>query len=274
MEEDPLSAAAEAGRDCLHRSGLTTADIGALLVTSEAPPLLVGLAAALHYRLDLRPGTVALEIGGACTGFLAALWLARSLLASSGPALVIALEAPSRYLELTPGRAGEASALFGDAAAASLICNQSTGRDAVPLRAITLGTDGAAGQLLQVQRTPAGQTELRMDGERLAGRAVRAMAQTVRDLLHDCAQEVQNSTAVVAHGGNGRMSSLLARQLGLPAERIWSETRRTGNLGSASLPVAWCAHQPPPAGPVAWVAVGAGLTYAAALTGTDHTRPD
>ena len=44
---------------------------------------------------------------------------------------------------------------------------------------------------------------------------------------------------VVVHGGNGRLPLLVARQLGLPAERVWSETASTGNLGSASLPVAY-----------------------------------
>jgi 3-oxoacyl-[acyl-carrier-protein] synthase-3 len=214
---------------------------------------------------------MALEVGGACTGFLAALWLARSLLAQTGAVLVIALEAPSRYLDLAPGRAGEAAALFGDAAAACLVCDQSTGREAVPLRAVVLGTDGAAGPLLQVQRAPSGRIELAMDGERLAGRAVRAMAGSVRDLVQEHGREVRELDAVVAHGGNGRLPALLARQLGLSPERVWSETRRTGNLGSASLPVAWSAHEPPTTGPVAWVAVGAGLTYAAALTGTDRS---
>jgi 3-oxoacyl-[acyl-carrier-protein] synthase III len=62
----------------------------------------------------------------------------------------------------------------------------------------------------------------------------------------------------------GRLPALLARQLGLGVDRVWSETAHTGNLGSASLPVAWAAH-PPPQGPVAWTAVGAGLQWGAAL---------
>jgi 3-oxoacyl-[acyl-carrier-protein] synthase III len=56
-------------------------------------------------------------------------------------------------------------------------------------------------------------------------------------------------------------------QLNLPPERIWSQTANTGNLGSASLPVAWAMHPERPTGPIAWAAVGAGLTWAAALTG-------
>jgi hypothetical protein len=83
-DQDPVAAAVEAGQECIQGAGLTAAAVGALLVTSEAPPLLAGLAAALHHRLGLGPGAAALEVGGACTGFLAALWLARGLVAQAG----------------------------------------------------------------------------------------------------------------------------------------------------------------------------------------------
>src|SRR5204863_338391 len=81
-----------------------------------------GLAAALHHRLELRPTATALEVGGACTGFLAALWLARMMLPSTGNVLIVSVEAPTGHLLLRPGPAGEAAALFGDAAAACLVC--------------------------------------------------------------------------------------------------------------------------------------------------------
>jgi hypothetical protein len=41
---------------------------------------------------------------------------------------------------------------------------------------------------------------------------------------------------------------------------------RLGNIGSASLPVAWASHQACEPGYVAWTAVGAGLTWGAALS--------
>jgi 3-oxoacyl-[acyl-carrier-protein] synthase III len=137
----------------------------------------------------------------------------------------------------------------------------------VPLVAVTLGVDGSAAQLLQIERGTEGVIELRMDGGPLASRAVQTMAQAVRHLAQDHGVAVTDLAAVIAHGGNGRLPALLARQLGLPSDRVWSETPQTGNLGSASLPVAWAARQPSLPRPVAWAAVGAGLTWAAALTG-------
>jgi len=266
QDQDASAAAVEAGQECLRRSSVPLADVGALLVTSEAPPLLAGLAAAVHHRLGLRPGSAALEIGGACTGFLAALWLARALLPSTGAILIVCVEAPTRHLPLRPGAAGEAAALFGDAAAACLVSEQALGKDFVSIAEIVLGADGAAGPLIQVGHVPGQGAELHLEGGPLARLAVRTMAQAVRDLARDKGLALQDLAAVVAHGGNGRMPALLARQLHLPPERVWSETARYANLGSASLPVAWAAHETPQV-PVVWTAVGAGLTWGAALTG-------
>jgi 3-oxoacyl-[acyl-carrier-protein] synthase III len=91
------------------------------------------------------------------------------------------------------------------------------------------------------------------------------MADAVRQMSARHGLTVEQLAAVVAHGGNGRMPALLARRLGLSAGRVWSETASTGNLGSASLPVAWAAHSQAINCPLIWTAVGAGLQWGAAL---------
>ncbi len=270
-DEDVLDAAAENAAACLSRAGLSLDGLGALLVTAEAPPVLTGLAAALHQRLGLSAGVVALEIGGACTGFLAAMWTALRLLVDTAAVLVVAVEAPSRWLTLQPGPAGETAALFGDATAACLLTAQPMNAGGIPLCDILLGTDGAASSLLQVRHDPAHGATLHMDGVPLAHRAVRSMAESVRHLAARHGLAVDQLGAVVAHGGNGRMSDLLARRLLLPVPHVWSETTRLGNLGSASLPVAFALHPQSVHGPIIWTAVGAGLQWGAALFGLPAT---
>lgn len=264
-DEDPMDTAARTAEDCLRQVSLSPAAVGALLVTSEAPPLPTGLAAALHARLGLPSDTVALEIGGACTGFLAAHWTAQRMLASLAAVLVIAVEAPSRWLSLAPTPSGEAAALFGDAAAACLLTAQPLSANVLRLRDIVLGTEGAAGPLLRVKMGAGGGVEIHMDGIAVAHRAVRAMADAVRQLCSRHALRPEQLAVVIAHGGNGRIPNLLAHQLGLPSHLVCSETARTGNLGSASLPVAWCARDPSVSHPVIWTTVGAGLQWGAAL---------
>jgi 3-oxoacyl-[acyl-carrier-protein] synthase-3 len=266
-EQDPLAAAADAGREALERAAVLPEEVGALLVAGEAPPRLLGLAAALHHRLDLLPTAAAIEVGGACTGFLAAVRLAQGLLARPGAVLVLTVEAPSRFLAVQPGSAGEAAALFGDGAAAAVLTGQATGTEAVPLSDVVLGADGSAAGLIQVERAASGLLEVRMAGRGLAARAVRVLADLVRELCQGHGLCMADLAGVVVHGGNGRMPALLARDLGLASERVWSATPDLGNLGSASLPVAWALHESRHRGPVAWVAVGAGLTWAGMLSG-------
>jgi 3-oxoacyl-[acyl-carrier-protein] synthase-3 len=247
-------------------------EIGTLLVTSEAPPRLAGLAAELHHRLDLPPRALAFEVGGACTGFLAAMWLGRALLASVGAVMILGIEAHSRYLTVAPGLGGEAAALFGDGVAAALLAAESTGADAVPLRDVTLACHGEAADLIRVVAPTGRGIELRMDGQALANRAVRAIIQSVRNLAGEHSLSLNDLEGVAIHGGNGRMPGLIARQLGLPAERVWSCTSETGNLGSVSVPAAWAARPSPPHGLVIWTTAGAGLTSGAALTGAAQEK--
>jgi 3-oxoacyl-[acyl-carrier-protein] synthase-3 len=265
-EQDPLEAATAAGLECLERAGLLIEDIGVLLVTSESPPVLAGLGAALHHRLGLRPETTTLEVGGACTGFLSAMWLGQRLLPDAGGVLILSLESASRCLSVRPGPEGEFAALFGDATAAVVLCRDASTPNPIPLRDVRLGVDGSVASLLQVLPAPDG-VRVRMDGTALATAAVRTMADAVAEMTRRHGLSVHELHAIVAHGGNGRLPGLLARRLGLREERVWSETPRTGNLGSASLPAAWAMRGPVADGPVIWVAVGAGLTWSAALTG-------
>lgn len=264
-EEDALDAAACAARACLARAGLPLHAVSALLVTSEAPPLLAGLAAALHHRLQLSSDVGALEIGGACSGFLTALWIGQRLLTEMSAVLVLAVEAPSRWLTVEPGPAGEAAALFGDAAAACLLTAHRPHAAAISLRDIFLATDGSAGALLRPHHESGRGVLLHMDGVPLAHRAVRVMAEAVTGMSARHGLMPDQLAAIVAHGGNGRMPALLARRLNLPLESICSTTHQTGNLGPASLPVAWASHAGRLHGPMIWTAAGAGLQWGAAL---------
>jgi 3-oxoacyl-[acyl-carrier-protein] synthase-3 len=272
-EEEALTAGADAARECLARVGLSPHEVGALLITSEAPPLLAGLGMALHHRLGLPPQAVVLEVGGACVGFLAAMWLARRLTPELHHLLIVSIESPSHLLAVTPGSAGEAAVLFGDGAAACLLTAEPKGPGARPVLDVTLGGDGGVGHLFRVHREEGG-AALAMDGPTLAGRAVKALARCVQEAAGRGGLAVEDLGAVVIHGGNGRMPGLVARRLGLAEERVWSETARVANLGSASVPVAWMARHALPDRPAVWMAVGAGLAWGSVLLGREKRGRD
>lgn len=270
-EEDILAETSRAVRQCLDSVDVPMKGIEALLVTSEAPPMYPGCAAALHHHLGLPASCPAIEVGNACMGFLSAMWTAQHLLVQRDAVVIVSVEAPSRWLSLAPGPSGETAALLGDAASATLLTSRPTDPESVPLSEIVLRTDGSQQGLLEVTRCE-NDIVLSMDGGALATRALHALSQVLADLTAAAGIGMSDLTAVVMHAGNGRLPGILARQLGVPASRIHSLTSETGNLGSASLPVAWSAH-PPTLEPTAWLAVGPGLQWGGALSGSFLLTP-
>jgi 3-oxoacyl-[acyl-carrier-protein] synthase III len=266
--DEAFDACRSAVTECAELAGAKIRDIEAVLVTSEAPALPVGQAAAVHHRLGLTPNVFAVEVGGACTGFLAAMHLAQALLSRAALVLIVALEAPSRYLPLEPGAAGEAAALFGDVAAAGLLSVNRLGKASTPIGPVLLWNSGEDGGLIRVAHGSTSGATIQMQGIALAAKAIRVMAASAQEAVKKQGGSMADVAAIVAHGGNGRMPEMLARVLGIPGERVWSETAQTGNLGSASLPVAWSARGPIVDEPVVWTTAGAGLTWGAMMSGT------
>jgi 3-oxoacyl-[acyl-carrier-protein] synthase-3 len=263
--DDPIDAAAQCALDALRNAQLDRSQLGALIVVSEAPPLAVGLAAAIHSRIELQPNISCYELGGACTGFLSALALARSLALQAGPILIVSVEAHSQLLPLELGPYGESAALFGDGCVAVVLHKESNSGPQVKLIDLATFADGGAADLIRVQPRGTGGYCLEMEGVPLTEFALHALSAATRELVAKHSMTVNKLQAIVAHGGNGRMPAMLARLLHVPSARVWSEVMMTGNLGSASVPVAWASRPLPANGPVIWTAVGAGLVWGAAL---------
>jgi 3-oxoacyl-[acyl-carrier-protein] synthase-3 len=261
--EDALAATAAAALTCLQESAIGIEELAALLVTSEAPPRPLGLAAALHTRMSLPAHIPALEIGGACTGLLHGLWLGQRLVRPGAAVLLAAVESPSSWLAVRPGPEGEAAALFGDGAGVCLLTAAST-HASWPIGNVVLGSDRTAGDLVRLRIEDRGPV-VEMDGPALAVRAVRQLAVSVEQVAAAHGLRVADLGGMVIHAGNGRLPALVAQRLGVPSERIHSTTEWTGNLGSVSL-LAALAHRSPEL-PAVCAAVGAGLCWGAVLLG-------
>src|SRR5262249_46053392 len=231
LTEDPMGATASVALRCLEEGGVRQP--GTLLVTGEAPPLLLGLGAAVHHRMGLSARVPALEVGGACLGFLHCLWLAGGLAGPRQAALVVAVEAPMNWLTVRPGPEGEAAALFGEGAAAALVTAEPR-PGALPLRDVILGCDGSGGSRIELT-FGVEEVFIGMDGPALALRAVDQLAEVVRQVCERNEVRVEDLEGVYVHAGNGRMPPLIARRLNVPDDRVISPTELSGNLGRVSL---------------------------------------
>jgi 3-oxoacyl-[acyl-carrier-protein] synthase-3 len=137
--------------------------------------------------------------------------------------------------------------LFGDGAAGAVL---SPGSDDGPgLLAWDLGCDGSAANLLEIRaggsRLPsspetiaAGDQYLKMAGQEVFRRAVRAVVDSAHDTLERAGVASSDVAWFVPHQANVRIIDSAANRLGIPRERTIVNIDRYGNTSAASIPLA------------------------------------
>ncbi|RXF68526.1 beta-ketoacyl-ACP synthase III [Hansschlegelia zhihuaiae] len=262
--------AAEAGRRALDDSGIDRRDIGLLLLATSTPDRLLPPSAPLVTHLLGLPRAGAIDLAGACGGFVYALALADAQVRVHGrPVLVIAANLLSRRITFKD-RGG--AALFADAAGAVVLGPGEEGRGVVGQ---ALGSDGAGYGLVTI---PAGGSErpfaegvavedTRMaitDGRGLFTEAVRMMTACSLEALAAAGIAPGDLDRFVPHQANSRIFSAVGRKLGVGDEATVATIADYGNSSAATIPLSLAlAHQARPIGEgetLLLTAAGAGLT--------------
>ncbi|TIL33448.1 beta-ketoacyl-ACP synthase III [Mesorhizobium sp.] len=278
-DEDTLSAlAAHAGDMALTNAGIDRGDIGLLLLATSTPDHLLPPSAPLvAHRLGLgRAG--AIDLTGACAGFIYALMFADGFTRLHGKAsLVIAANILSR--RINPAERASA-VLFADAAGAVVIgpCDD-------PDRGIlgaSVDSDGSRYGLIQI---PAGgsnnpfhggldleQTRMTItDGREVFAKAVEMMTACSRDALTAARLRPQDLDRFVPHQANARIFDAVGRNLGITDHSMVKTIAEYGNSSAATIPLSLSlAHRAQPFRPgekVLLAAAGAGLSGGALVVG-------
>lgn len=248
-----------------------------LLATSTPDQLLPPSAPLVAHRLGLA-GAGAVDLAGACGGFIYALALASGFVRTqSRPALVIAANILSRRLN----HEDRASAvLFADAAGAVLL--KPGDQPGQGVLGLDLTSDGAGYGLVDVpaggSARPFGEvTDPRdvlmriADGQALFHQAVQMMSGAAKRAMAQAGVSAQEITHFCPHQANGRMITMVAHQLGIGPEKALSSIADFGNSSAATIPLTLSlaqAQKPFAAGDRLLVtAAGAGLTGGAAVIG-------
>ncbi|KQU89592.1 3-oxoacyl-ACP synthase [Mesorhizobium sp. Root102] len=278
-DEDTLSGlATQAGDMALANAGIDRSDIGLLLLATSTPDHLLPPSAPLvAHKLGLgRAGAV--DLTGACAGFIYALMFADGFTRLHGkPALVIAANILSR--RINPAERAS-SVLFADAAGALVIgpCDD-------PDRGIlgaSVDSDGSRYGLIQI---PAGgsntpfhgdldleQTRMMMsDGREVFARAVDMMTACSKDALAAAQLQPQAIDRFVPHQANARIFDAVGRNLGVADQAIVKTIADYGNSSAATIPLSLSlAHQMEPfrlGETILLAAAGAGLSGGALVVG-------
>jgi 3-oxoacyl-[acyl-carrier-protein] synthase-3 len=236
--------AIQAGECCVAQSAFDAGEIGLLLLATSTPDhLLPPTAPLVAHRLGLTHAG-AIDLAGACAGFVYALVLAAGYVQSSRKAaLVVGANVLTR--RLNPKDAGT-TALFSDGAGAALLVPAETSH--------FLGSYlGANGALYDAIGIPAGGSREPMSagamaegrhfmtirrGSALFKHAVQGMAFAGNEALRTAGLSITNVDWWIPHQANVRMTHDTGVLLGIPAERTISVLDKYGNSSAATIPIA------------------------------------
>jgi 3-oxoacyl-[acyl-carrier-protein] synthase III len=260
--EDVTTLAVAACADALADAGRAAEDVDAIIISSVTPDYITpGLAPLVATRLGATRAS-AVDMNGACAGFLYALDHASALIESGRASLVLVCgaEALSR---ITDHEDRSTAVLFGDGAGAVAV----TGGDYdLGLPPFELGADGARVDLLYADQQD---RVLRMRGAEVYRHAVARMVEATEVALRTADLGIDDIDLFVAHQANARIIEAAADRLGLPRDRISLHVQEVANTSSASIPLAL--HQAERAGAlrpgdtVALAAFGAGFVWGAGV---------
>jgi 3-oxoacyl-(acyl-carrier-protein) synthase III len=267
--EKPSTMALAASLEAIRRSGVASKDIDAVILATTTPDVAMpSTACILHDLLSLR-GVPAFDLNAACSGWLYAVSLARSMILAGAAhnVLTVGVEIQSRLLNPADRNS---YFIFGDGAGAAVI---SSGREGHRIRETLLGTDTRGLDLARRDAPgyyladPAGNHDpwIRLDGHALFRVATEGFGELVRRALAQSGWVAEDALWVIPHQANGRILKAAAKRSGIPFDRFYLNVDRVGNTSSASIPLALQEVESSlrPGDKLILCSVGAGLTTAA-----------
>lgn len=270
--------AVAAGYMALSRSGITPGDIAlTILATSTPDHLLPPTGPLVAHRLGLA-GSGAIDMAGACAGFIYALTFADAFVKTQGrPVLVIAANILSR--RINPAERASA-VLFADAAGAVVLAP--TSRAAAGLQGCDLAAQGSSYDLIKIpaggSRAPFSPTlapnDVLMsisDGKAVFTRAVALMVESARKALAAAHCRAGDIAHLVPHQANTRIIEATRSKLGICEAKTLSTVARYANSSAATIPFTLSLlageREYKPGDRLLFTAAGAGLTGGAIVWG-------
>jgi 3-oxoacyl-[acyl-carrier-protein] synthase-3 len=257
--ETVVSMGTNAAAKALASAGISGGDVDLVLLAScsMTRPIPGGAASVAAALGATRAGAV--DVNAACAGFCYALsWAADAVRAGSAErVVVIGSERLTTWLDLTDRGT---AIIFGDGAGAAVVGRS----DVNGIGPVVWGSDGTRADAIRV---PDDGETVTMDGPGVFRWATTAMAEVAANACAAAGLAPSDVAAFVPHQANARIVDSLARQLGIPEQRVAHDIVDMGNTSSASVPLAISRllgeGRVAPGEPMLLVAFGAGLTYAA-----------
>jgi 3-oxoacyl-[acyl-carrier-protein] synthase-3 len=276
----------EAANRALAAAKVDKKDIELIIVATLSPDHeFPGTACYLQAKLGL-PGVAALDIRQQCSGFIYGLSIADQFIRAGTyrKVLLVGAEVHSKGLDrTTKGR--DVAVLFGDGAGAVVVgaAEGTPGPSDGRLYSTHLHADGAFASELWIQAPgmayadswlPAdayerGEHFPKMNGKTVFVNAVKRMPEVLMEGLSANGLKLGDVDLFLFHQANLRINEMVAKQLGIPEEKVFNTIDRFGNTTAATIPLgmdeAIKAGKLKPGMLVASAAFGSGFTWGSAI---------
>ena len=218
-----------AGRRAITDAGVDPYDIDLVLVATMSPDEITPNAAPIVANALGAERAGAMDIGSACTGFLAALRMAAGQI-ETGRAeriLVIGAEALTRLLDLDDRKTAH---LFGDGAGAVVLGADGAGE----IGPIMLAADGSLGPAITCSFE---ERAIRMDGHSTYQTAVKRLSEATVATIARAGLELDDIDLFVYHQANGRIIRAVGERLDLEPAKVADYVAHMANTSAASIPL-------------------------------------
>ncbi len=241
----------EAALRAIDDAGINKSEIDMIIAATLSPDhYFPGIGVLVQAKLDLYD-IGAIDIRNQCSGFIYALSIADQYVSSRTykKVLLVAAEIQSSNLDYSDeGR--DLAVLFGDGAGAVIIEPNENGNGTGILSA-HLFSDGRFAQNLWMEKpspmdkpiitketVASGGFKAKMNGKHVFKTASEKMPEAVRTALAFNNITIEDVDHLIPHQANDRISLMVARNLGIPVEKVIRNISKYGNTTAASIPIA------------------------------------
>jgi 3-oxoacyl-[acyl-carrier-protein] synthase-3 len=268
--------AAIAARRALEAASVKAEELDCIITATITPDsLLPSTACRVQAKIGAEQAA-AMDVAGACSGFLYAMTLADAMIhrVRYQKILVIGSEVLSRF---TDWEDRKSCVLFGDGSGA-VVMTPSDGH--AGLLSAYIKSDGRLGDLLAIPgggaTFPASHDTIdrklhliHMEGQEVFKHAVRTMVDAAQHGLKEAGYASKDIDLLITHQANMRIIQAVGKRLKLPDEKIFTNLSEYGNTSSASIPLAleqaWREGRLKKGDLCLLVAFGGGFTWASTL---------
>lgn len=233
----------QAAKMALKTAGISAEELDVVVLATVTPDNTTpATAIKVATMLGAKPGTPAMDVSAACSGFVYALTVADNMirLGQAKTALVIGAETLSRITDWTDRNT---CVLFGDGAGAVILRAREGNGDSqdTGILSTKIYSDGSHYDTL---RTTGGVSSTQtagfvtMDGKEVFKYAINSLAQAAEEAMKIADVKIEEIDWLLPHQANIRIIEGVGKKLELPEEKVVVNLADHGNTFAASIPLA------------------------------------